>query len=138
MRLHLTLKSIPELTDLPPGERRIAWHACRRLTYSRWQTWVWTVVVVLIGIGVGLLAFKLFTMVSPLSRRVTYFLAGFICGAIVVGVTETLRSIVISSQVSPFLSAYFEKQREEAREKERPNVEIDFLQEPFDDLEDAD
>ena len=40
MAIFWTLKSIPELMNLPARERRIVWRRVYRRTWHHWQTWV--------------------------------------------------------------------------------------------------
>ena len=40
MTFYVTLKSIPELTQLPAGLRWRAWLACVPKTFRHWQTWL--------------------------------------------------------------------------------------------------
>lgn len=40
MQIYWTLKSIPELSALPRGERGRAWRRVSIKTYRHWQTWV--------------------------------------------------------------------------------------------------
>jgi hypothetical protein len=39
MQLYWGLKSIPELSGLPPAERRRVWRAGHWKAYRHWQTW---------------------------------------------------------------------------------------------------
>lgn len=138
MRFYLRLKSIPELSELPASERRIAWHGCRRRTWQRWQTWVGTLVAAAIGGGLGWGSLKLFVWLSPFDRRMTYFLGGFVCGAVIVGVTETLRSVVVASQIRPFLQEYLAGRVGGDSSAQGGNTKIDYLEEPFNDSDDGD
>jgi hypothetical protein len=40
MQIYWTNKSIPELQDLEPPQRRAAWRACCLRSFRHWQTWV--------------------------------------------------------------------------------------------------
>jgi hypothetical protein len=40
MQIYWPLKSIPELSELSPAERRRMWRAAYWKTYRHWQTWV--------------------------------------------------------------------------------------------------
>jgi hypothetical protein len=40
MAIFWTLKSIPELGNMPARERRIVWRRAYRRTWHHWQTWV--------------------------------------------------------------------------------------------------
>jgi len=127
MSFYFTLASIPELADLPASERRIAWHNCRNRAYRRWQTWVGTALAGLAGVTFGAGTLFAFVYLSPFSRLPTYFVAGFVCGAVVVGVTEWLRTVVVASQIRPYLREYVEDPDEE----QAGRIDIDYLRAPF-------
>ena len=40
MQIYWNLKSIPELSQLPPAERSSVWRRVSRKTFRHWQTWV--------------------------------------------------------------------------------------------------
>jgi hypothetical protein len=40
MPIYWTLKSIPELSQLPPKERGIVWRRVYKMTFRHWQTWI--------------------------------------------------------------------------------------------------
>ena len=44
MPIYLTTRSIPELTDLPPAERRRILRRCAPMTFRHWHTWATQVV----------------------------------------------------------------------------------------------
>ena len=57
MQIYWTHKSIPELRDLKPRQRRKVWRACWLRPYRHWQTWVAFVgqfLVVLVGGLIGM------------------------------------------------------------------------------------
>ena len=44
MNIYWSLKSIPELRDLSPTQRTVAWFVCVHNTFRHWQTWTWCIV----------------------------------------------------------------------------------------------
>ncbi len=40
MPIYWTIKSIPELSQLPPKERGIVWRRVYKMTFRHWQTWI--------------------------------------------------------------------------------------------------
>ena len=132
MKLYLTLKSIPELSELPPEERQIAWHECRGKALRHWEAWAGTLAAMMLGIGVGVVTLEVTLAISPFSRSVTYFGSGFICGGVIVGVANFLRELVIASLVRPYLKAYLEeRKREQEQEAEKSRISVDYLEAPF-------
>lgn len=130
MKLYLTLKSIPELSDLAPEVRQIAWHECRGKTLRHWEAWAGTLAAIMLGVGVGVVTLEIILAISPFARPVTYFGSGFICGAVIVGVANFLRELVIANLVRPYLKAYLEEQVEE-----KSRISIDYLNAPFEEPE---
>ena len=106
MKIYLTLGAIPVLKNVSADQRRIAYYSCRKKTYERWQTWVGSVLAYVVGsaVGVGIL-FAILEW-SPFGPIPTFFAGGFLCGAVIIGVSEFLRSVVINSQIGPYVLEY--------------------------------
>ena len=111
MKIYTSLKSIPELADLSPQERMIAWHSCQGKTNAHWQTWVGSFVALLVALAVGGGILYLFIVFSHQTLGVlpTFFIGGFVGGVIIVGVFQFLRRIVVFGQVGPYLKEYLEE-----------------------------
>ncbi len=54
MKLYLTLKSIPELSNLPWRERIRVWNICARKTVKHWQVWVAYLVCIILICTAGI------------------------------------------------------------------------------------
>ena len=100
MQFYWSLRSIPELSGLPPSERRRAWRAAYCQSYNHWQTWVSVV-------GVGL-----FMMVgSNLGARIGHQSIGELIGVAVGGFVFSqvsmefarpyLRTFLLSGRIEP-------------------------------------
>jgi hypothetical protein len=121
MKFYFSLKSIPELSDLSPAERRLAWHACKGRAWRRWQTWVATALAAAVGLGLayGVMwaiygyRLHLWTHIGPLP---SFFLMGFLGGGILVGVTQLLRWPVVAGQIRPCLRTYVEERTREIQQ----------------------
>lgn len=121
MKLYFSLKAIPELAELSPVERRLAWHTCKGHAWRRWQTWVATVLAAAVALGLAygamsiLYAYRLhlWMKVGPLPA---FFIMGFLGGGILVGVTQLLRWPVVAGQVRPRLRVYVEERRLEIQQ----------------------
>lgn len=152
MRIYLTLKSIPELTPLPPNERRLAWYACSKATFRHWQTWAGAAAGGLVSLGIGYLLLQAIIDYSPFDPLITYFAGGFLCGMIIVACTDYGRRVAISSQISPYLQDYLAQKGQTAAESGNhgghgaspakkqdgaappaKKIEIDYLEQPFKD-----
>jgi len=72
MRIYWTLKSIPELAELPPDQRRRRWREAYLEAFHYWPMWAATVAVAL-GAGLG----------SYLGSLAGWQLAGGVVGAAV-------------------------------------------------------
>lgn len=116
MKIYWTLKSIPELAELTPAERTVVWYAVKRQAWAHWQTWLGAAFAVLVALSFGVAALVLiqsFGLTIPgippramiLGR---YFIAGFFCGGLVVGVANFLINLVVASQVRPHLRDYLD------------------------------
>ncbi len=132
---YLRLKSIPELADLSPGERTMAWHTCRKRVRYRWKTLAGAVVGLLIGTGLGYGALNIVLILSPAEisrtgRMATYLIGGFAWGAIIMATMEAARWIAISAQIRPFLREHLGEAGSSEDEAEK-KTEIDYLEEPF-------
>lgn len=113
MKIYLTLKSIPELRPLTANERKLAWWACRRRTWGHWQTMVGTALAVTAGIAAGgAVLYGLIEFFGPPKsynqKLAVFFACGFLAGGVVIGVTEYLRMVAVSSQIRPYLREYLE------------------------------
>jgi hypothetical protein len=116
MKIYWTLKSIPELAELTPAERTVVWHACKPRAWRHWQTWLGAILAVIISIVLGagvLMLVQSFGVVIPgVSARTAilarFFVAGFACGGLVVGVASYLIGLVVASQLRPHLRDYLE------------------------------
>ena len=113
MNIYLTLKSIPELRALTANERKLAWWACRRRTWGHWQTIVGTVLAVTAGVAAGgAVLYGLVEFFGPFKtynqKLAVFFACGFLSGGIVIGITEYLRMVAVSSQIRPYLREYLE------------------------------
>lgn len=114
MKIYWSLKSIPELAELTPAERTVVWHAVKGRAWSHWQTWLGATLAITfalaLGLGVLVLIQSLGITIPGLSPRTAilarYFLAGFFCGGLVVGVASYLIGLVIASQLRPHLRDY--------------------------------
>lgn len=133
MKIYLTMSSIPELAALPPNERRLAWAACHRHTRTHWQVRLGTILAAVIGLlaGAGLLMIVL--NLSPFDQLVNFFIAGFACGAAIVATFEFVRTLVVSSQIRPYLREYIAQRAAHRVKPAREKVELDFAGAPFDD-----
>ena len=109
MKIYLTLAAIPELSGLPRSERRMAYHACRGRAWGHWQTWAGTILGALLGAALGAIALYYIVEWNPFGRLLTYFLGGFVCGALIVGVTEYVRTIFVAGQIRPYLREHLEE-----------------------------
>ncbi len=114
MRIYFTLNSVPELRDVSPALRRIAWHYCRRKTYRHWQTWAGLVVALAAGAAAGIGLFQLIVWIDLFNRLATHFLAGFLAGGAIVGVTILLRNLVMLNLIGPYAAEYLESMNNEA------------------------
>ena len=111
MKIYTSLKSIPELADLTPQERMIAWHNCQGKANAHWQTWVGSVVAMLVVVAIG---GGIFLPIINLSRAAlgvlpTFFIGGFFAGVIIVSIFQFLRRIVVFGQLGPYLREYLEE-----------------------------
>ncbi len=114
MKIYTSLKSIPELADLTPQERTIAWHSCQGKTNAHWQTWLGSIIAAIASgtVGVGILYLFL------LSHRMigvypAFLLGGFVGGAVIVSVFQFLRRIVVFGQIGPYLQEYLDEKKGE-------------------------
>ncbi len=125
MKIYLTLGAIPELENVSADQRRIAYYSCRKKTYQRRQTWVGSVLAYIVGgvVGVGIL-FAILEW-SPFGPIPTFFTGGFLCGAVIIGVSEFLRSIVINSQIGPYVLEYLAEPERSAEVREGTHDESD-------------
>ena len=108
MTIHFTLSSVPELRDVSPAMRRIAWHHCRAKTYRHWQTWAGLAVGLTAGAAGGVGLFQLIVWIHPFNRLATHFLAGFLAGGIVMGVTIAFRNLVMLNLIGPYVAEHLE------------------------------
>ena len=53
MNIYWTLKSVPELSGLPSGERGRVWRAVSLKTFRHWEVWVALVVPMGLGVFLG-------------------------------------------------------------------------------------
>ena len=111
MTIHFPLSSVPELRDVSPAIRRIAWHYCRAKTYRHWQTWAGLAVGLTAGAAAGVGLFQLIVWIHPFNRLATHFLAGFLAGGAVVGVTIVLRNLVMLNLIGPYAAEYLESMK---------------------------
>ncbi len=129
MKIYFTIASIPELRDLPRGGRRVAWYTCRgKVSWTR-TTLFGTILGFVAGgaLGGGLLWIAL--DMFPHRGLPPFFLGGFACGVITIGVTDYFRSLAISSQIGPHLVELFEARNA----KTKARVELDYARAPFSD-----
>ncbi len=103
MQWYWRLQSIPELQDLTPAERRMAWRACAWRVVGHWQVWVILVLYVLI-VDIGgsfihevLLWFGVAALPAWWSAA-SYWLAGGVNGVIVWQ--------VMTHYIRPYLRAF--------------------------------
>lgn len=118
MKIYLTLGAIPELKDLSADQRRIVYYSCRKQTYARWQTWVGSVLAYIVGVSAGVGVLFGILEWSPLGRIPTFFAGGFLCGAVIIGVSEYLRSLVINGQIGGYVLEYLAQQKKPAETAE--------------------
>lgn len=113
MKIYTSLKSIPELADLTPQERMIAWHNCQAKTNAHWQTWVGSFVALLVAAAVGTGILLLIIKLTPRALGVlpTFFIAGFVGGVIIVSLFQFLRRIVVFGQVGPYIREYLDRKQ---------------------------
>lgn len=127
MKIYFSIASIPELRDLPRGDRRVAWYTCRGKVSRTRTTWLGTFVGFVVGgaLGAGILWIALDRFahrgLPPL------FLGGFACGVITIGVTDYVRSLAISSQIGPHLAELLEARKAKAKAR----VELNYARGPF-------
>jgi len=55
MHFYWSLKSFPELKELEPSQRRVAWRACGWKAWGHWQTWAAFLGVVVLVLAAGFL-----------------------------------------------------------------------------------
>jgi hypothetical protein len=67
MTIFWTLKSIPELANLPASDRRVYWRRAYRRTWRHWQTWAGLFAcAICAGVGGGLGAFSAHPIVGAI------------------------------------------------------------------------
>lgn len=116
MKIYWSLKSVPELAELTPAERTVVYHAVKGRAWRHWQTWFGAAIAVVIalalGIGALVLIQSLGITIPGLSQKTMilarFFIAGFLCGGLVVGVAFYLIELVVTSQLRPHLRAYLD------------------------------
>jgi len=77
MRIYWSLKSIPELSDLPSEERRRVWRAAYWKTARHWQFWAG-----LVGIGLFTLIGNALIGHPPIGGAIGAGVGGFIYGGL--------------------------------------------------------
>lgn len=117
MRVYFNWRSMPELSGLSPGRRRIAWRECYNRTLQHPQAWIALGISILIAIGVGVLflwsaiyiGYNLLHLRTKIGLLAMYFIAGFGCGGVIVGMAEFLRWRIVADQIIPYLQEYLKK-----------------------------
>ncbi len=131
MTIHFTLASVPELAGLAPYDRRLAYEACRRKTYRRWQVWAAALAGLLIGSLAGWYALRfVLNLDADINPLFKYFLGGLPWGVLAYGGWEYAKGVAVLSLIGPHIREYLAlKKKAESTHK----VEIDYLREPFED-----
>lgn len=120
MKFYWKWRSVPELADLTPAEKRIAWRTCYRRSLRHWQAWAGIIISVIIGVLLGAaflwavvrIAFDLVGVRTRNGLLATYFIAGFGCGGIIVGVTEFLRWRLVADQILEYFDEFVEHRKQ--------------------------
>ena len=126
MTIHFSLRTVPELADLPPHERRIVYFACRRQSRRHWQVRLTGLIGFIIGAAAGAGLLMLVLEWSPAGRLVNYFLGGLPWGALIAACTEGAMTLASINKIGPYAKEY-----RAGREAENAKVKLDYLQAPF-------
>jgi ABC-type multidrug transport system permease subunit len=126
MKIYTSLKSIPELADLTPQERTIAWYSCQGKTNAHWQTWVGSIIAAIISVTVGVgLTYLILLFAHPvIGVYPAFLLGGFIAGVIIVSVFQFLRRVVVFGQIGPYLQEYLDEKKSEGDQR----ISIPFIE----------
>jgi hypothetical protein len=97
MHVYLTTKSIPELSGLPPSERRRILRHCSPMTFRHWEAWV-AVAACVVCAGLGA---YLGVILLP-----TVWGAGWIGGVLGAAIGGAFLGQVKGMLVRPYIRAY--------------------------------
>jgi ABC-type multidrug transport system permease subunit len=119
MKIYTSLKSIPELADLTPQERTIAWYSCQGKTNAHWQTWLGSIIAAIASatVGVGILYIFLLLSHRMIGVYTAFLLGGFVGGAVIVSVFQFLRRVVVFGQIGPYLQEYLDEKKGEGEQR---------------------
>ena len=111
MRIYWSLKSIPELSGLPPLARARAWFCCVHKTYRHWQTWL--------GFVSFLAASFVLILVLPVLvfRFRLSFAFAIVIMVVILAPILTWFGHVQSKMIRPYLREYFQSQSTKSENK---------------------
>jgi hypothetical protein len=103
MTMYWTLRSIPELADLPASQRQRLWRTCYVYGFRHWQTWL-GLLLCSACISIGVFASILLSRTMPPDQLFIWL--SIVPGGLGGGIGVSIHTHVIAHQLRPYLRHY--------------------------------